>query len=490
MKEKIEKIKKYIIKYDEFFVTLSFFVLILGNALWICGEVGDELWDFNNIYKMYNGYKLYVDINVITTPLYHCIGLLIFKVLGANFFALRIYNSMIFTIIFLGVYKIFKALNIRKKDSLILTLLMFIINITKIQDMATYTDLAIAFYIFAILVLLKKEKYKHYILIESALIVLVLLTKQNIGALYILGLIIYYFLNIKDIKELLKILGITGLFSTAFLLILKTIGNLEEFIDLCVLGIREFAQKNITVGEKEILFLLLITFINISLIVLLNKSKDLKKVKDKKINILACFIFPTLLIGYPILNEAHLKEIVILQYLLVVSILYIIFHTTIMKKEKIKKILIISAINVLLVNSMVRTIFYINRVNQEELKYNNPYYGSLFGRDIYIKIDKVTKYINNCNKRVIIITPDAAFYTIPLKQCNGKFDLLLYGNLGKKGEDGIIQELKTLKDERILMNKEKINYQESDKIRDFIQKNFESIGEIEDLVIYEKRESY
>lgn len=37
-------------------------------------EVGDDLWNFSNIYKMTNGYTIYKDINVIITPLFFYLG--------------------------------------------------------------------------------------------------------------------------------------------------------------------------------------------------------------------------------------------------------------------------------------------------------------------------------------------------------------------------------------------------------------------------------
>ena len=42
----------------------------------------DEMWNFQNIYKMYNGYKIYIDANVVTTPIFHFIGMIIFKLLN------------------------------------------------------------------------------------------------------------------------------------------------------------------------------------------------------------------------------------------------------------------------------------------------------------------------------------------------------------------------------------------------------------------------
>ena len=41
---------------------------------------GDELWNFNNAYKMYNGYTLYKDSNLIITPFFFYIAYALFDI--------------------------------------------------------------------------------------------------------------------------------------------------------------------------------------------------------------------------------------------------------------------------------------------------------------------------------------------------------------------------------------------------------------------------
>lgn len=95
MKENLIKVKKFVEKHDEIFVTILIFIMSLGYSLYIKTLAGDELWNFQNVYKIYNGYKIYVDANVITTPIFHCIGVLFFKTFGANFLVFRLYNIII-----------------------------------------------------------------------------------------------------------------------------------------------------------------------------------------------------------------------------------------------------------------------------------------------------------------------------------------------------------------------------------------------------------
>ena len=76
---------------------------------------------------------------------------------------------------------------------------------------------------------------------------------------------------------------------------------------------------------------------------------------------------------------------------------------------------------------------------------------------------------------------------LPLKKNNGVFDLLLLGNLGKDGEKGIVNKIEKMENKIILVPREKNSWQDSDSVIDFVKNNFEYIGEIEDLLIYETR---
>lgn len=67
----------------------------------------------------------------------------------------------------------------------------------------------------------------------------------------------------------------------------------------------------------------------------------------------------------------------------------------------------------------------------------------------------------------------------------GKWTCHFYGNLGKNGEDGLIDEINTLQNTNLLILKEEDKeFQESDKVREHIIENYEQIGEIGRYKIY------
>ena len=58
------------------FIPITFFALILEV------QVGDELFNFQSIVKITNGYMLYKDFNVIVTPIFFIFGAIMQKIFG------------------------------------------------------------------------------------------------------------------------------------------------------------------------------------------------------------------------------------------------------------------------------------------------------------------------------------------------------------------------------------------------------------------------
>lgn len=490
MKENLIKVKKFVEKHDEIFVTILIFIMSLGYSLYIKTLAGDELWNFQNVYKIYNGYKIYVDANVINTPIFHFIGALFFKIYGANFFVFRMYSLVIYTIFFVGIYKLFKCLKIDKKNSFFLLIIFFALQYDLVISSANYNSFAIMLLVFAVLVVINRENIKHYALIESILITLIFLTKQNIGVFYLIGLILYTILNKKELKNTIKIIGITGIFGILFVLILYFNNLLEGFISYAILGIKEFDKENKSV-DLFMIFAIIVTTLNGLLLISINSNDKFKKKEERKnINNIACFAYPLLGMTYPIFNISHIKFALSIQYVLLFYILYLLVKGSKIEKNKIKKYIIfileIFIIGYYSISSITYTIKYFRKISNDEYKYNEPYYGTIFNDETKEKIKDITEYMQSCDNEVVCISTDAGLYMIPLKQNNKEFDMLLLGNLGKDGENGVIEKIKGFKDKKIiLMNKEKNSWQESDKIIEFVKNNFTKIGEIEDILIYE-----
>ena len=100
-------------------------------------------------------------------------------------------------------------------------------------------------------------------------------------------------------------------------------------------------------------------------------------------------------------------------------------------------------------------------------------------------INEIVKYINSQENQTIILSYYSNLYMNVLNRNNGKMDLPFYGNLGKKGEDGLINEIDNLTNTNLLILKEEDTlFQESSKVREHIIEKYEQIGEIGRHKIY------
>lgn len=115
------------IKEKDLEVLLLIILIVLLPASFKELSADDELWNFSYIYKMNLGFIPYKDLNIITTPLFHMLGLVILTLFGINYFGFHIYNLIIFTALFFLVYKIFKNLKINKKNAILYTLLTYML---------------------------------------------------------------------------------------------------------------------------------------------------------------------------------------------------------------------------------------------------------------------------------------------------------------------------------------------------------------------------
>ena len=126
-----------------FFIII--FILIVFFTYFNPFAIGDEFWNFQNIYKMYNGAIIYKEANVIITPLFFEIGDLLFHLLGANIFTFRLYNVIIYTFKIILLFVIFRKFDITKKLIVLYISLFLTFEISYIGCGANYNQLAIVF---------------------------------------------------------------------------------------------------------------------------------------------------------------------------------------------------------------------------------------------------------------------------------------------------------------------------------------------------------
>lgn len=489
MKTIINSLNIFFKKRDNLIVFFIILFSIIGVSLNVFIISSDELWNFQNVYKLYNGFELYKDANVICTPLFFYIGNFILHLLGPNFFSFRIYNIIIDTILFFSTYVLCKKLKIPKTISLIIVfILMLVKRYALVLCMANYNMLALTFFVIGLLCILKENLTKKDLIFQGIIVFLIAFTKQNMGVYYFLAILVIIFLENTTVKKkcinvcmILIPLLLLGIGSIAYF---QYAGILNGFIDYAILGIGEFGQKNISLNIAFIIIWISIILLNVLIFKQMKKNALLTEKKYKILKrVIIISIFLTFSI-FPIMNFAHFM---IGMYLAWIVLFYIInFICLDIFRRKYLKIAKYGLIILVCIAIAFSFLNYLNWQENSIKTYNSPYYGGLLDTNTNDKIKNISEYIQKSDKKIIILSHDASLYMVYLKESNGKMDLPFKGNLGMKGEEGLIEELSQMQGVEVFIKKEEddMNWQESKLVRNFIIQNYECIGEIEDFMIY------
>lgn len=498
MKKVVIKTIEFVKKHDNIFFIILIFLSILGIAMNVRLENSDELWNFQNVYKMYNGYQIYQDANVIITPLFFWIGEILFKILGANFFTFRTYSIIIFIAFYFIIYLLLKKLKVGKKISVILIIIMIAKTYGMIVAQANYNIMALMLSFLGAYLYLKK--CKHNSIIQGIILFLVFMTKQNVGAFYAIGLLFCEIFAENSWKEKIKNLIIECfvffIFLMVFFLYLYNDNNLYNFINYTILGIEEFANENITIdcfGAFCVFLIVLTATVNIVLTLIFIKYNKITSMQKRQLIVLNCFSIPFILTVLPIVNFAHVFMGICLSIILLVVLISILVREVDLNINQ-KIINTILTVLVLFVcgYSISNFISWYQTIYSENYKFekSHPFYGGIYEESLIENINKVTNYIENNSKKVIVLSSKAAFYMVPMKSSNGMLDLPFKGNLGKDGEEGLIRLLENMTNEEIeiLIEKDEENvfWQESKLVRKYIIENMNKVGEIEEFEIYKQ----
>ena len=479
----INKVKKY----DNLIIFILLLLISIGTSLSLYISTGDIIWNFNNVNKITNGYKMYTDINIIITPIFFYIVSAICKIVGSNILIYKILGTIMYSFTGLIIYNIFKSLNISKKKSFYYLMLMQTMLYVILTGGTNYNFLAIIFTLLGILLLIK-NKSKYDWILQGIICYLILFTKQNIGVYYIASVIIVEFIiegiNKNTFIKITKQFLVTLILSILNLLFMYFEGNLFDFINYTILGIGEFTHNFYI--DSYVILLIGIDIVTFITTIFINKKKLLDNKQNNNLIILSTFSIMMSFVIYPIANLYHIKFALIIPLMILLYILHIIVFEQ-FNLNKLLKVISMFIFIVLFILSSYFTYYFLKNA-KFELQCTHPYYGGLVEKKIWEKIEKIDKYIIDEEKigyNVIILSKEASIYMLPLCKNNGIFDLPFKGNLGKDGEEGLIDKISKLKSSKILITKEDLFWQESEKANDYVRQNYTKIGEIEEFEIYE-----
>lgn len=477
-----------VMKEKEIDIVMLLIIIGIIMSFYKALEPNDELWNFANIYKMNLGYTIYQDLNVIITPLFFRLGQVFLILFGNNYVGFRIYNVAIYTTMFMLIYNIFKQFKINKEKNIIYLLIICAIFGRMISAGANYNILAMIPILVTVLLLMNKKENPYLL---GALVTISFWTKQNIGIYFMVGVVLYQIVEKKSLKNIVKTILTIVVTSLMVVFIMIKQGTLNGLINYAFAGINEFGARNKFLNENGILYLLLFVWISgFAIFILKNKKIHITEDINRYIKILACIGTPLLMIAYPIVNRYHVVLGGLLLMIELIAIIDTILISEMFTNRKTEKILSIIAICLYLIGSLLYSNLYIKNkgIHMQYDKYS-PYYGVLSSLRTKEDIEHMSQFIYNNQQEGIdikIVSCKANLYMVPMKQNNRVLDLPLLGNLGQAGEEGVIQEIKKWKHTKILVEhkEENLFYQESKKIRNYIQQNYEKQGEIENFDIY------
>ena len=494
-----KKIINILIQFSIFALSL---VLFLVARLTAPATDLDEIWNYNTANAFAMGLIPYKQVSMITTPLLPMINSIFLKIFFNSIITYRVVMGIVFALIVLFIYLIIKELSNKKLLSYICAFFIGTLLIKKFLLDYNYLFLLISLVIAFLEIrdIKKNENFNfNHNLCVGLLTGLAFLTKQTIGLLLIIVVIFEVFIYMKktgfDLKitKFIKLIGVRifGMMVpiTMFLIYLGVNGAFNDFINYAIKGVKEFSNsipyyRLFDSNDKVVSIisrLFIIVYIPLFITFILECVKN-KKMKDELMNIyvLAICSIPVIAIIYPISDDFHLIVASVFA-LIVVAYLLIFLLNEIDKFVKIdafyKKLLLIGLLFIIILISFKNAIIERNLNIKENVlvplkHYEGIYVPKYLSNRISDVTDKVRSY-SNSGRESIIIDAEAAIYDIVLNKYKKNYDMLLIGNIGERGVEKIINEIKDSHNVYYFVKNPQyaLNWQLPEDIIDYIRNN-------------------
>lgn len=479
------------------FWVILFFMTVLGY-LFLClftseFECADETWNFQNIYKMYKGGLLYLNNNVIVTPIFFVIGNVIFQMFGANFNIFRMYGIIIYFIKILLIFLLFRKFKMKQSFAITYLSCWVIVETSYISNGANYNQLGIVFCLLGILWYFLHYLKKGYHAIQGIILFLIFFTKQTIGIYYAFGIVLFELLETGFNKKFFQnqaIKLVTFLLGfTISLGMMYTQGNLFDFFDLCFGSILEFGSINRNFKWENWISIVVILFI-IGFSIYVMKQKHISKEIKRNVQFLLCLAIGLSFNMFPIMNKYHVNMAMLFYYLVFVYIIDKLFIDEVFDEKSHELVAI--GICFCMMFCLYARIGYLYVADYKELMYfnkNHPFYNAPITIENKEKIEEISNYIEvrqTEGRKVIVLSYEAAMYMVPLEINNGELDLPFVGNLGYHGVQKTINKISNMRNTEFLIftDEEDCFCQESNEIRAYIMNHLQKNGEILNYSIY------
>ncbi|MBR3002123.1 MAG: glycosyltransferase family 39 protein [Clostridia bacterium] len=479
------------------FATFAIFIgsIVLNKSL---GDM-DELWNYNFANCMAKGLVPYKDFSMVQTPFLPIITGIVLKIFSNSLVVMRILATLLGSAIMFMIYKILDKLKVNKSVNLLSNIaLLFILKDYFCIDYNFFSVFLVLLIIYLEITLDTKKIYSNILI--GFIAGLTFLTKQTIGGFVCISIVIYKLIleiykykttkqKIDEKSIMYRIFG--GIIPAVMFSIYLLLNNaFQDFIDYAILGITTFSNQikySNLIESSDIIICFLSVYIPISFILIAIYSI---KNKEKNLFIILILSLSSIILVFPISDNIHFLVGIIPS---IIGNIYLL--NKLLKKLFSNKMLPIK----LFLNAFSYLILIYICVSGIANEYSNfakeKYYSKLkhfenipIDKDFEEKINLIDKYIEYNNQKVYILNFDAAIYMIPLDLYNKNYDMLMKGNFGINGEKGLIEDIKKLDNaEFLVLNKNFTkNWQHPYEVTDYIETNYNNIGNIVNYEIYKK----
>lgn len=437
-------------KYGQF-VFLFFFVLyslLVAYNLFF----GDSIVNYGFSYAILRGEVPYVDYNLVV-PLFSPFLYAIFLLISKSFLFYYIVQSLLVVFLFVLCYLLLKD---KWKLLLPVVFLGFPIPIVTIL-FPGYNFILL----FLLLLVVCCEVYQKNDYLIGVLLGLMILTKHTLGVLFILPSLLY----IRYPKKLGKrFLGLViPLF--IFLVYLMVSHSFWEFINLCILGLFDFASSNTTMMN----YWLLLPFLGCLFYVLFCLIKHRK-------DVFPYYVLVASLFSYPLFDSYHLS------FFLFLTMCLFLYYS----KFSIPNLSCSVLVFLLFLGGMWTFITFCFRGGDYQFQ-NYPNYPLRYVSSSDQKnYRKVQGFIKEWKGEVVLfgLGTENYFYKITNDLDITYFDLPNYGNYGYQGGELMIKKFDELEDFSVVLIDEgalrddNYNQQYHKELANYVIKNYHKLQKV------------
>ena len=430
-----------------------FFMISFCYGVFFLPLNGDEIWNYGFSANIAKGMMIYRDFNVMVTPFYFFISSIFIRIFGNYLISMHILDCIL-----IGFFMVL----FDKKMGLYKTLLLFPFIIIYFFPSYNYFCL---FLLLIILYLLENKKISDVVI--ALLCGFIFITKQSIGLLMLVPILIYNKNRMKSVAAYFL-----PFFIVSFYLFIQ--GAFFEFMNYCFLGMFDFGKSNLEFSICFLLEFLLCLYLVIKLFKGRFRSKKyffilMFQINSYPIFDLGHFIVCLIPVVYCVLENFEVKKLRFYYRFLLMCVVWCIFVFYVLK--------------------IVFSLDYKVDFNKEKFWYlrNNS------GNDISLKKESeiVEKYYSKYDYSFIIGSGSYAiklYSGIPI----GQYDLLADGNLGYYGEERVIREIDSLCGSHscgFFVEKQEFKKysQFSKKIYDYVLSHYKKMGGNEFIFIYDNQ---